>query len=156
MGAESIDHYDAGIATSSLGSLLPMLHAQVLAGQGQWPEALALFDAHFDASLADGLARMAAGLLADRAWCEWHLGKTLEAEALVAAAEQALLEPCDADDRAMAHARLAQVHAALGNPGAAQRHRDASLAHYAEHCEQQQRIAALLDHALAGLDPAAI
>jgi hypothetical protein len=156
MGAASIGHYDAGIGTASLGSLVPMLRAQVLAAQGQWTEALALFDAHFDAALADGLARMAPCMLADRAWCEWHLGKTRKAEALAAAAEQALLEPCDTDDRAMANARLAQVHAALGNPGAAQRHRDTSLVLYAEHCEQQQRIVALLDQALAGLDPAAI
>ena len=156
MGAESIGHYDAGIGTASLGSLVPMLRAQVLAAQGQWTDAVALFDAHFDAALADGLARMAACLLADRAWCEWHLGKTRKAEALAAAAEQALLEPCDTDDRAMANARLAQVYAALGNPGAAQRHRDASLALYAEHCEQQQRIVALLEQALAGLDPACV
>jgi hypothetical protein len=153
MGAESIGHYDAGIGTASLGSLVPMLRAQVLAAQGQWTEALALFDTHFDAALVDGPARMAPCWLADRAWCEWHQGKTRKAEALTAAAEQALLEPCDTDDRAMANARLAQVHAALGNLGAAQRHRDASLAHYAEHREQQQRIVALLDQALAGLDP---
>ena len=36
MGAESIGHYDAGIGTASLGSLVPMLRAQVLTAQGRW------------------------------------------------------------------------------------------------------------------------
>ena len=37
----------------------------------QWAEALALFETHFDAALAEGLTRLAPCLLADRAWCEW-------------------------------------------------------------------------------------
>jgi hypothetical protein len=154
MGAESIGHYDAGIGTASLGSLVPMLRAQVLTAQGRWSDALALFDTHFDAALADGLTRLAPCLLADRAWCEWHSGQVRKAQALVAAAEQALLQDCDTDDRAMATARLAQVCAALGDEAAAGRHRAASEKHHAAHREQQQRIAGLLDQALAGLEPA--
>lgn len=153
MGAESIGHYDAGVGTASLGSLVPMLRAQVLTAQGQWAAALALFEGHFDAALADGLTRQAPGLLADRAWCEWHSGQAQKAQALAVAAEQALLQPCDTDDRATATARLAQVFDALGNQAAAARHSGASRTHYAAHREQQQRIVALLDAALAGLDP---
>jgi len=156
MGAESIGHYDAGIGTASLGSLVPMLRAQVLTAQGKWADALALFETHFDAALADGLTRLAPCLLADRAWCEWHSGQAAKAQGLVAEAEQALLQPCDTDDRAMATARLAQVCVALGDDGAAQRHRDASRTEYAAHREQQQRIVALLDQALAGLEPTQI
>ena len=141
MGAESIGHYDAGVGTASLGSLVPMLRAQVLTAQERWSDALALFDAHFDASQADGLTRLAPCLLADRAWCEWHAGHAKKAQVLAAAAEQALAQACDTDDRAMA---------------AAQRHREASLAHHAAHREQQQRIAALLHQSLAGIDPALV
>ncbi|MES2957594.1 MAG: hypothetical protein V4792_05365 [Pseudomonadota bacterium] len=153
LGAESIGHYDAGIGTASLGSLVPMLRAQVLTAQGRWADALALFDSHFEAALAEGLTRLAPCLLADRAWCEWHSGKAKRAQALAAAAEQALMQACDIDDRAMASARLAQVCAALGDATAAKRHSDASLALHAAHREQQQRLAALLDEALLGLDP---
>ena len=156
MSAESIGHYDAGIGTASLGSLVPMLRAQVLTAQGEWAAALALFDSHFDAALADGLTRLAPCLLADRAWCEWHSGQPDKARALTAAAEQALNQDCDIDDRAMATARLAQVCDALGDQAAAMRHGAASKAHYAEHREQQQHIAALLDEALAGLNPAQV
>ena len=103
-----------------------MLRAQVLTAQGQWAAALALFEGHFDAALADGLTRQAPGLLADRAWCEWHSGQAQKAQALAVAAEQALLQPCDTDDRATATARLAQVFDALGDQAAAARHREAS------------------------------
>jgi len=156
MGAESIGHYDAGVGTASLGSLVPMLRAQVLTAQGQWAEALALFENYFDAALSDGLTRMAPCLLADRAWCEWHSGQPRKAKALAAAAEMALAQPCDIDDRATAAARLAQVCAALGDAAAAQRHRASALTHHAAHREQQQRIMALLDQALVGLDPARV
>jgi hypothetical protein len=156
LGAESIGHYDAGVGTASLGSLVPMLRAQVLTAQRRWAEALALFDLHFDAALTDGLTRLAPCLLADRAWCEWHQERAAKARVLAAAAEQALTQVCDTDDRAMACARLAQVAAALGDAAAAQRHRNAAQTHYAAHREQQQRIVALLDQALTGIDPARI
>ena len=156
MGAESIGHYDAGVGTASLGSLVPMLRAQVLTAQGRWAEALALFESHFDSALSDGLTRQAPCLLADRAWCEWHSGQPRKAKALAAAAELALAQPCDTDDRAMAAARLAQVSTALGDAAAAQRFRAAAQQHYAAHREQQLHIVALLDHALAGLEPARV
>jgi len=156
MGAESIGHYDAGIGTASLGSLVPMLRAQVLTAQGRWPEALALFESHFEAARGDGLERLLPCLLADRAWCEWQVGQTRKARALVAAAEQALQQHCDTDDRAMAQARLAQVCSALGNGGTAQRQREAAERDHLLHLEQQRRIAALLDQALKGVDPAAV
>jgi tetratricopeptide (TPR) repeat protein len=153
MGAESIGHYDAGIGTASLGSLVPMLRAQVLTAQNRWTEALALFDANFDTALTEGLKRIAACLLADRAWCELNLGRKDKARALAGAAEQALSDPIDDDDRAMALARLAQLRELLGEDGIAVRHRAESQKLYDELRVQQQRIAALLDEALAGLDP---
>jgi ATP/maltotriose-dependent transcriptional regulator MalT len=155
MGAESIGHYDAGIGTASLGSLVPMLRAQVLTAQGRWAEALELFAANFDTALTEGLKRIAPCLLADRAWCELQLGRTERARTLAGAAEQALADPCDTDDRAMARARLAQVCEALGQPDLAARHRAASSQLHGEHREQQRQIVVLLDTALAGLDPAA-
>lgn len=156
MGAESIGHYDAGIGTASLGSLVPMLRAQVLTAQGRWRDALALFESHFEAARGDGLERLLPCLLADRAWCQAQLDHPHEAHALATAAEQALQQDCDTDDRAMAQARLAQVRAALGDEGAAQRHRAAAERDHRAHCEQQARIAALLDQALVGVDPAAV
>jgi hypothetical protein len=154
MGAESIGHYDAGIGTASLGSLVPMLRAQVLTAQGRWADALSLFSAHFKSAMDEGLQRIAPCLLADRAWCELNLGHVDAARSLVAAAEQALREPCDLDDSAMAHARLAQACAGLHDDDAAARHRASAAQQIATHREQQQRLRALLDGTLDGLDPA--
>lgn len=156
MGAESIGHYDAGVGTASLGSLVPMLRAQVLTAQARWPEALDLFAIHFDAALEDGLTRLAPCLLADRAWCEWHAGNARKAQVLAAAAEQALAQPCDTDDRAMACARLAQVYEASGDRAAAARHRETAQSQHAAHVKQQRQIAALLDQSLAGVDPTGV
>jgi hypothetical protein len=153
IGAESIGHYDAGIGTASLGSLVPMLRAQVLTAQGRWGEALNLFDANFDSALDEGLKRIVPCLLADRAWCEWNQGQADKARALAGAAEQALSDPIDADDRALALARLAQVREAFGESALAGRHREASQQLYAQHRQYQQRLVARLDEALAGLEP---
>jgi hypothetical protein len=153
IGAESIGHYDAGIGTASLGSLVPMLRAQVLTAQGRWAEALDLFAANFDSALEEGLKRIAPCLLADRAWCEWHEGRADKTRALAGAAEQTLVEPIHTDDRAMALARLAQVRDALGESALAAQQREESQRLHAQHVEQQQRLVALLDEALTGLDP---
>ena len=156
MGAESIGHYDAGIGTASLGSLVPILRAQVLTAQRRWDDALALFDTNFDAAMAEGLKRIAPCLLADRAWCELNRGQPERARALAGAAEQALADPCDTDDRAMALARLSQVREALGEAGLAAQHQAEAQRLHAAHREQQQRIVAVLDEALTGLDPAKV
>jgi len=153
MGAESIGHYDAGIGTASLGSLVPMLRAQVLTAQGRWEEALGLFATHFAPAMDEGLQRQAACLLADRAWCEFHVGHREAATSLAAAADQALAEPCDLDDRIVALARLAQVHGVLGDTARANTEREQSTHLLAQHRVQQAQIAALLDSALAGIEP---
>jgi hypothetical protein len=156
MGAESIGHYDAGIGTASLGSLVPMLRAQVLTAQGRWDDAIALFDLHYDGAMAEGLQRIAPCLLADRAWCEFHLGRTDRAREHADAAEQALREPCDLDDRVLALARLAQVRGALGETVAAAAHGDESMRLHATHREEQARIVRWLDEALVGIDAAQV
>ena len=46
-------HYDAGIGTASLGSLVPMLRAQVLTAQGRWAEALEIYRKSIIQALAD-------------------------------------------------------------------------------------------------------
>jgi hypothetical protein len=99
------------------------------------------------------LKRIVACLLADRALCEWHEGHADKARALAGAAEQALTEPIDTDDRTLALARLAQVREALGEATLAAQHREESQRLHALHRDQQQRMVALLDEALAGLDP---
>ena len=91
-----------------------MLRAQLLLAQGRHDEALAMFDVHMPIALDEGLAYMSPVLYADLAWCRVP-ARTQDA-ALVDArvAEAGFGADCEAEDRAGAHGRLAQVFEALG------------------------------------------
>jgi tetratricopeptide (TPR) repeat protein len=148
IAAESTAHFDAGIGTASLASLVPMMRAQLLVLDGRCADALTLFDEQFDAALRDGLERMSASLLADMAWCCISLGQVERARRL---AEDALLQ-VDAqenDDRALTLAQLARVQQSLGDPSLAK----ALLQRAAQAREafriESERLIALLDAALA-------
>lgn len=154
MSTESISRFDAGIRTAALTSLVPMVRAQLLTHDGRWPEALAMYEAHYEAALADGLERMKPCFLADRALCRFELGDVDAARADAGAAEESLGQPCDLDDRALAQARLAQVRERLGGKAAARVLRERARSDLHAHRGEQERLVALLDEALGDIDPA--
>ena len=149
MSADSALHFDRFVGTTSLQALAPMLRAQILAVLDRPREAIALYDAHFDASLDQGLRRtLEADLLADRAWCHAAAGDLELARRHAAAAELQLNPAGHFVDRVFAHRRLAQVWALLGEPGRAgvqQAHADSAAA---GHRREQRRIVAALVGAL--------
>jgi hypothetical protein len=148
IGAESTAHFDAGIGTASLASLVPMLRAQLLVLDGRCADALALFDEQFDAALRDGLERLRASFLADMAWCCFALGQPERARRL---AEDALqrVDAQENDDRALTLAQLARVHESLGDAALAEKLRErAGQARDAHHADSE-RLVALLDAAIA-------
>jgi hypothetical protein len=151
LGAESTGHFDAGIGGVGLDWWVPVLRAHLLTLLHRHAEALALFDAHVDAAF-DELPRQRASILSDRAWCHWHLGHVDAARADAQAAQEALSEATDADDRATSQARLSMVLAALGEADAAARLHAAAQADWQLHRAQQARLLALLDEALAGVN----
>jgi tetratricopeptide (TPR) repeat protein len=151
MGAQSTENYDAVTGIGSLGSLVPMLRAQLLVADGHFAEALALYDDRFDAAMADGLERQKPCFLADIAWCRLQLGNSAGARESMRAAESSLQHPCDIDDRALAHGRLAQVCSSLGLDDAAAQMRVRAERDLAVHRAEQARLVALLDDALAAL-----
>ena len=153
LGAESASQFDAVIGLQSLDWLVPMMRAQLLLLDGRWEAALALVDEHFPRSEAQWRSRMQPCVLADRAWCLWQLGRDAEARAETARAVESLESPCDVDDRALAHARLAQLFDAFGDGQAARDHAEAAHHDCAAHREQQERLVQDLDTALAGLAP---
>jgi tetratricopeptide (TPR) repeat protein len=154
MSAESTGHFDAGVGTASLGSLVPMLRAQLLTNEARWEDALALFVAHYEAAMAEGLERLKPCYLADMALCRMQLGDSTKAREDTWACEGSLLQPCDIDDRAMAQARLAQVLELLGDAPAAAQHRERAQRDLQAHRGEQARLKALLDEALKNVDVA--
>lgn len=153
LGAESVAHFDAVVGTASLRSLVPMLRAQVFVLAGRYADASELFAAHFDAAMHEGLENLRAPLLADWAWCEWQQRDLDVALRDAHAAEQGLAA-CELDDRALAQARLAQLWQAAGHADRAADLRERAAQDLAAHRGAQTRLAALLDDALAGIDPA--
>jgi Tfp pilus assembly protein PilF len=148
MGADSTAHFDAGIGTASLASLVPMLRAQLLVLDGRCADALTLFDEQFDAALRDGLERQCASFLADMAWCSSTLGQVERARRL---AEDALLrvDVQENDDRALTLAQLARVHAGFGDAELARELHERALDAREAYRIESERLVSLLDAALA-------
>ncbi|CAM5791048.1 hypothetical protein [Rhizobacter fulvus] len=147
LGAESTAHFDAMVGVRSLSALQPILRAQVCALLGRVDEALALFEAHLDDSLRQGMEPVAGILLADRAWCRLQARHAVSARADATAAAAALDRPGCACDRAPGHTRLAQVFEALGDSAAARRQHALGAAAWSDLENDQARLIAALDAA---------
>lgn len=154
LGAESTIQFDTVIGLKSLDWLVPLVRAQLLVLKEQYAEALALIDTHWSRSVSEWKERMQPCVLADRAWCLLQLGRADEARVDAGQAVTALAGPCDIDDRALAHARLAQVFEALGDASAATHHAEAGQLDCETHREAQRKLAGILDAALGPLPPA--
>jgi tetratricopeptide (TPR) repeat protein len=153
IGADSTQQYDAVIGLQSLDWLVPVMQAHLHVVDGRFEEALAMFDEHLPRSAAGWRERTQPMVAADRAWCLLNLGNAEAARDEAQAAVRGFEAPCDVDDRARAHARLAQVFSALGEREAAARHAEAGQRDYAVQCETQARVLGWLDEALQGLSP---
>jgi len=148
LAVDSWTHFDRGAGTVAQVSVAAMLRAQVLVAQGQFDAALALHEQHLATALAQGMARREASLRADMAWCRHQLGFGEAALTVARDAGVALLGPVDADDRALAHARLARVFDGLGLSAASAQHRGQVQVHWQQWQAQCAGMALLLDDAL--------
>jgi hypothetical protein len=151
LSLQSATNLDALIGIASLDALVPLHRARVCTLQGQWAEALSLYEAHFSDGLLQGLDRQRASLGADLAWCRLQLGQTEQACKDALAAQVAVAHDRDADDRAAAHHRLAQVFAQLGQAELAARHREAASADWLAHEREQAMSIAAIEKAIASV-----
>ena len=108
-------NYDDGAGSAALAATVRLVRAQLMLVLGRHEEARELFDTHWSAAVAQGSAHRDARFAAERAWCHACLGQLGAAKQDLQHALAALAGTLDADDRATAHARLAQVCAALGD-----------------------------------------
>lgn len=148
-GAEATGNFDQWMGTSSLDALVPMLCAVVASAQGRHGDALALYKQHLATSQRQGLGRMRANFLVDMAWCEWHAGDRADAVRLADEGTRALSPTMHADDRAVAHGRLAQLHAVMGEADVAAAHEQQARADWAVHCRLQTQLVEALGAMLA-------
>jgi len=148
LAVDSWTHFDRGAGTVAQEPVAAVLRAQVLVVQGQFDEALALYERHLAAALSQGLARREAPLRADVAWCRHQLGFGDDARTVARHADAALLGSVDVDDRALAHARLARVFDGLGLQAAAVQHRGQAQVQWQQWQVQRAGIVRLLDDAL--------
>jgi hypothetical protein len=149
LGIESTGNFDALVGTASLDALVPLLRAHVNSLQGRWADAVSLYEAHFSDGLLQGLDRMRSCMGADLAWCRLQLGQTEQALKDAMAAQVAVSQDRDVDDRAAAHSRLAQVFTQLGQADVAARHRAQATIDWHTHERDQARAVALMDKTLA-------
>lgn len=146
METESIKNYDLGIGTLSMTLLIPLMQAQLLATNGQFGEALEIFDQVLERDSPENLDRRKACFYADRAWCHLRLEQRELALVNVERALQCAESPADPDDSAAMHARVARVLDSLGQSERALEHDHKSVAHRRRHQEVQ---ASLLDQMLS-------
>lgn len=144
LGADSTSHFDQRVGSASLRSLVPILRAYILTLLNRYADALALFDAHLGAALAEGFDRLRSGLLAETAWCRVNLGDSLGAQRLAREAQLQIGGCGLADERGAAHGRLAQVFTALNDRAAATHHCEHAHAEWHRHAERQARLLALM------------
>jgi tetratricopeptide (TPR) repeat protein len=138
LGTESSQLLDESVRTRALSHYQPMQRALILVAHHEFAAALALYDAHLAAALAEGLTCSECLFEADRARCLLALGRGDEALTAARRADTAFLSATEPEEQAVAHAELADAFAQLGLPDVAQRHREAAqhhLATYRGQCE---------------------
>lgn len=145
LSAESTGNFDILIGAVSLGSLIPLLKAQILSVSGKESEALEIYEKYLIPVFGMGMRRLQADLLADMAWCRLKLGQNARAS-LDAAAAASIINPFGHfDDQALAHSRLAQIFHALGDSETGIYHRKLAVDAWAGHSLLQRRIFKTLD-----------
>lgn len=145
MSAQSTAHYDLLVGTNNLQANIPILQAKLLASSGQAAEALAIFDENLETAVHEGLGRLQADLIADRAWCRLQLGQMRDAKKDALLAESCIDPTGQFDDRAFAHSRLTDVFFGLGEPELSARHQDLAAVAWRGHVEFQNMIVASLN-----------
>lgn len=140
LSAQSTAHYDLLIGVVSLQASVPILRAKLLASSGQSAEALALFDDYLEMACREGMGRLQADLIADRAWCKLKLGRVNEAREDAALAETSIDPTGHFDDRAFAHSRLVDIFRELGESSAIDFHEQQAATAWYGYIEFQERL----------------
>jgi len=146
-GADATANFDAWVGAASPDALGALQRAGIASVQGQYGDALALYEGRFSVDGLRSFARHGCRYLADAAWCRWHLGDS-EGAARDARSVAAVIDASTRlDDRAVAHGRLAVLFRMLGDAAAGDAHDGWAQRHWSAHREQQAALVCALDTA---------
>lgn len=151
----SIAHLDAGIGVSSLTALVPLLQAEWLTAARRWSDAIDRYEGALRSADQQGQERWLAKYFAEIAYCSAQLNRNDRAREAADTALARLPECTDADNRAVAHKRLAQAFERLGEFGRVQRHESEAAAEFRAHHDHQQHLSAKLREVVSILNPPA-
>lgn len=149
LSADSAGSFEEHVGKRSQRSVVPLLKARLRALQGDFADALGLYEANLQAGVNDGLAPLKPVFLADMAWCRLQLGRIEEARSGACAAQAGLGADSVHDTRALGHLRLSRVWAGLGDASVSELHAAHGGAAAQALREQQQAVAAQLGTALS-------
>ena len=115
LSAASVSNLDQGIGQPYLDYFSPLLLAEVSILERNWVNAIELISRYIAGSNANGLVRLSAKHLAQRALANLRIGDQNAAIQDCLSAEDALKFCEDTDDLAVIHARLSLVYGEIGH-----------------------------------------
>ena len=133
----SIANLDAGIGLSSLSAMVPLLQAECLTVARRWEDAVSRYSSVLERARQQGQDRWLAKYLAGAAYCLAQSRKPEQALAKAATAIEHLQDCTDADNRAVAHSRLAKAFALTGREDLGRAHTLRAASEFAAHRESQ-------------------
>ena len=125
LGAESTRNYERLIGVKSLDVMTPLLGAQVDIISGRYSDAIRTISERLEKLDSQGLSRLNAVLVADRAYCRAESGDIDGAKTDAVRAREAVEDGDHVDDLAVLYTRLSRVYELAGD-------RDTSIAYIAK------------------------
>lgn len=108
VGAASTSNYDKIVGSSVLSVLTPLMKAQLRSLEGEYTEALAIYDEYLPSLNLKALGGWQAWLLADMAWCNIKLGDSNLARLRFAQCSAGINASYHLDDRGAIFSRLSE------------------------------------------------
>lgn len=114
LASESTRNYESLIGSTALDVMTPLLGVQVDIIQKRYAEAVRTINSRLQDLTRQGLSRLNASLVADRAFCRAKLGDLVGAMADATKAVDSVSKEDHVDDLAVLHIRVARVYEAIG------------------------------------------
>jgi len=145
--SQSAGNLDQQIGTEAFSSIVPFVKAAMAAVQGRHEESIDIYRTVLPLLAQEGLSDMRPQILADMAWCFANLEQHDAAKEHGLLAEQSLRDIVHVEDLLIAHGRLGQVFALLGDAERATKYSAMALSTLGAQRELQQRFVDAVDGA---------